>query len=60
MVNNEKVEKFSFKDSDTTNKISSELEQKEYHVTSVTSQKEIEIPMLHLLHPHYNKAPAQI
>ena len=39
MVNNEKVEKFSFKDSDTTNKISSELEQKEYHVTSVTSQK---------------------
>ena len=39
MVNNEKVEKFSFKDFDTTNKIASELEPKEYHVTSLTSQK---------------------
>ena len=39
ILNDEKVEKFSFKDSDTTNITANELEQKEYHVTSVTSQK---------------------
>jgi DNA topoisomerase-1 len=39
LVNDEKVEKFSFRDSETTNVISSALEKKEYHVTSVTSQK---------------------
>ncbi len=39
LLNDQKVEKFSFKDSDTTNLTASELEQKEYQVTSVTSQK---------------------
>ena len=39
VVDDQKVEKFSFQDSEKTNITANNLQQKEYHVTSVISQK---------------------